>query len=53
LERATDLGLVPLDQHEFSSTPAKFLIYVRPQMPKQPGSEAKSLAHASSAAVRN
>jgi hypothetical protein len=51
LERATDLGLIPLDQHEFSSTPAKFLIYVRPQMPKQPGS--KSLAHASSAAVRN
>jgi hypothetical protein len=53
VERATDLGLVPLDQHEFSSMPAKFLIYVRPPMPKQPGSEAKSLAHASSAAVRN
>ncbi len=30
LERATDLGLVPLDQHAFSSAPPKFLIYVRP-----------------------
>jgi Dolichyl-phosphate-mannose-protein mannosyltransferase len=54
LERATDLGLVPLDQQAFSSAPAKFLIYVRPsQMPKSPGSEAKSLARASAAAVRN
>jgi hypothetical protein len=54
LERATDLGLVPLDQQAFSSTPSKFLIYVRPpQLLKRPGSEAKSLAHVSSAAARN
>jgi hypothetical protein len=30
LERATDLGLAPLDQSGFSSAPPKFLIYVRP-----------------------
>jgi hypothetical protein len=30
LERATDLGLAPLDQQGFSSAPPKFLIYARP-----------------------
>jgi Dolichyl-phosphate-mannose-protein mannosyltransferase len=30
LERATDLGLVPLDQQAFSPGPPKFLIYARP-----------------------
>ncbi|HEV8069819.1 MAG TPA: glycosyltransferase family 39 protein [Planctomycetaceae bacterium] len=54
LERATDLGLVPLDQQAFSSAPSRYLIYVRPpQMPMPPGSDAKSLAHAPPAAVRN
>lgn len=33
LERARDLGLVPLDQRAFSSAPARFAIYVRPQQP--------------------
>jgi hypothetical protein len=31
LERARDLGLVPLDQRAFSAAPARFAIYVRPQ----------------------
>jgi len=54
LERATDLGLVPLDQQAFSSVPSKYLIYVRPpRMPKPPGSEVKSLAHVDATAVRN
>jgi Dolichyl-phosphate-mannose-protein mannosyltransferase len=30
LDRATDLGLAPLDQQGFSSAPPKFLIYARP-----------------------
>jgi hypothetical protein len=54
LERATDLGLVPLDQQAFSSAPAKFLIYVRPrQMPKRPESVRASVAHLPTAAPRN
>ncbi len=37
LDRATDLGLVPLDQQGFSSAPPKFLIYARPaQSPARP-----------------
>jgi len=54
LERATDLGLVPLDQHEFSSMPAKFLIYVRP--PKtfaQPARTGIPIAHVPNATGPN
>jgi hypothetical protein len=37
LDRAADLGLVPLDQQGFSSAPPKFLIYARPApSPAQP-----------------
>jgi Dolichyl-phosphate-mannose-protein mannosyltransferase len=32
-ERAHDLGLVPLDQQNFSSAPPRFVIYVRPRRP--------------------
>ncbi len=37
LDRATNLGLVPLDQQSFSTAPPKFLIYARPAAtPLQP-----------------
>jgi hypothetical protein len=54
LERATDLGLVPLDQHEFSSMPAKFLIYVRPpKTSAQPGRTGIPIAHVPNATGPN
>jgi hypothetical protein len=42
LERATDLGLVPVDQHDFSTAPPKFLIYARP--PKPPAQQVANAA---------
>jgi hypothetical protein len=52
LERATDLGLVPLDQQGFSSAPPKFTIYVRrSQIPARPAST--PIAHVPEPASRN
>jgi Dolichyl-phosphate-mannose-protein mannosyltransferase len=54
LERATDLGLVPLDQQGFSSAPAKFLIYVRPsKAPAAPAGTVTPVAHVSNPLARN
>ncbi|HXY33386.1 MAG TPA: glycosyltransferase family 39 protein [Planctomycetaceae bacterium] len=54
LERASDLGLVPLDQREFSSGPPKFLIYVRPQPSvARARTDGAPLAHVSGSAARN
>jgi hypothetical protein len=54
LERATDLGLVPLDQREFSTAPVKFAIYVRPPRPSQPQvAAATPVVHVSNTPARN
>jgi hypothetical protein len=57
LERAHDLGLVPLDQRAFSSVPPKFAIYVRPQQPVEgqviKAAAAESVVPAQAAASRH
>jgi hypothetical protein len=54
LERATDLGLAPLDQSGFSSAPPKFLIYVRPvKVPAGPAKTGTPVAQVANPSARN
>jgi hypothetical protein len=53
LERATDLGLVPLDQQGFSSASPKFAIYVRRPLNPAAANASAPIAHVSGAASRN
>jgi Dolichyl-phosphate-mannose-protein mannosyltransferase len=53
LERAHDLGLVPLDQRGFSSAPEKFAIYVRPPKVANQSTDARTPVAPIQAAARN
>jgi hypothetical protein len=55
LQRATDLGLVPLDQQAYSSQPSKYLIYVRaPQLVAgKAGADPATIAQAPASSGRN